>query len=316
MNRYDYAKALRKSLKHVGEFPAGYARLGKGDGTGTIIADASRRLVYVFETVGSVPSAVPLDQGIDIRSLNNPTLEGFRVRLAYPSYAPDRVHVMDLDDGEGLQALGGFTPQEQLNAAQATPQTANMADFRLSVVSGLTVQVNPGKYFQRSTGKWQYFGGDTIALTMPTTSGYHQMQVVALDTEDGDLDVVSNTAEVGTNKDLYDLSTIAGMTIPDGYLPCGAVHCLNGVTDLAETDIYRNADPRVMFQARTTPVLVSTANVSNPPTDAELDAEFGTPAAVGAGYARVINDAGADANNYWVVSNGISWWYVALTKAV
>lgn len=313
MNRYEFAKALRKSLKHVGEFPAGYARLGKGDGTGAIVADVTRRLVYVFEAVGSVPSAVPLDQGIDIRSLNNPTLEGFRVRLAYPSYAPDKVHVMGLDDGEGLQAVGGYTPQEQLTAALAVPQTANIADFRLSVVSGLTVMVNPGKYYQRSTGAWKHFGGDTITLTMPTTSGYHQMQVVALDTEDGDLNVVSNTAEVGTNKDLYDLSTIAGMTIPDGYLPCGAVHCMNGVTNLDETThIYRTADPRVMFQARRTPVLVSDDNVSATPTAAEITTAFG---AQGDGFIGVLDDAGAGTTVYVVVRKNSKWWYAAMTEA-
>jgi hypothetical protein len=315
MNRYEYAKALRKGLKHVGEFPAGYARLGKGDGAGTIVADATRRLVYVFEAVGSVPSAVPLDQGIDIRSLNNPTLEGFRVRLAYPSYAPDRVHVVGLDDGEGLQAVGGFTPQEQLTAALAVPQTANIADFRLSVVSGLTVMVNPGKYYQHGTGDWTYFGGDTLALTMPSTSGYHQLQLVCLDTDAGALAAVAGTAEAGSNKDVFDNTTIDALVVPDGYMPVGAVHCTQGVTTLTETDIYRNADPRVMFQARRTVVRYSTANVSNPPTDAELDAALGTPATVGAGYATVLNDNGAGTNEYFVWSDGSAWWYAAGTKA-
>jgi hypothetical protein len=315
MNRYEYAKALRKPLGHIGEFPAGYARLGKGDGTGVIIADASRRLAWTFQEVGSVPSVYPVDQGIDIRSLNNPTLEGFRVRLAFPNYAPDRVHIMGLDDGEGLSAVGGYTPQEQMNAAQAVPQTANIADFRLSVVSGLTVQVNPGKYYQNSTGDWQYFGGDTLALTMPTTSGYHQMQVIYLDTETGDLDVLSNTAELGSNKDAFGYATIDALTIPDGALLSGAVHCVQGVTDLAETDIYRNADPRVIFQARRTTVHYSTANVSNPPTDAELDAALGTPAAVGAGYAALINDGDAGTNEYMVWSDGTNWFYVEGTKA-
>lgn len=59
----------------------------------------------------------------------------------------------------------------------------------------------------------------------------------------------------------------------------------------------------------------STANVSNPPTDAELDSALGTPAAVGAGYQCLLDDGGADTNVYLVVSNGTSWHYVALTKA-
>jgi hypothetical protein len=62
-------------------------------------------------------------------------------------------------------------------------------------------------------------------------------------------------------------------------------------------------------------VNVSTADVSNPPTDAELDSEFGTPATVGAGFIAIVDDNGADTNDYLVVSNGTSWWYATLTKA-
>ena len=63
-------------------------------------------------------------------------------------------------------------------------------------------------------------------------------------------------------------------------------------------------------------IQVSTADVTNPPTDAELDAEFGTPGAVGAGYVALLDDNNGDANVYLVFSSGTSWWYVALTKAV
>lgn len=59
----------------------------------------------------------------------------------------------------------------------------------------------------------------------------------------------------------------------------------------------------------------SSANVSNPPTDAELDSAFGTPAAVGDGFMATVNDNGADTAQWLVVSNGASWWYVGMTKA-
>jgi hypothetical protein len=59
----------------------------------------------------------------------------------------------------------------------------------------------------------------------------------------------------------------------------------------------------------------SNANVSNPPTDAELDSAFGTPASVGNGFAALLDDNGADTNVYLVASNGTSWFYTALTKA-
>jgi hypothetical protein len=60
----------------------------------------------------------------------------------------------------------------------------------------------------------------------------------------------------------------------------------------------------------------SDANVSSPPTDAELDAAFGTPAAVGDGYIAFVDDAGTGAQVWLVTSDGTNWWYEALTKAV
>lgn len=65
-----------------------------------------------------------------------------------------------------------------------------------------------------------------------------------------------------------------------------------------------------------TGVRVSRANVSNPPTDAELDGAFGTPAAVGAGFVGLVDDNGAGAAVWVVYSDGTNWWYEGLTKAV
>lgn len=61
---------------------------------------------------------------------------------------------------------------------------------------------------------------------------------------------------------------------------------------------------------------VNTPNVSFPPTDAELDAEFGTPTAVGAGFIRLLHDAGGGVNFYIVASDGANWWTISGTKAV
>jgi len=60
---------------------------------------------------------------------------------------------------------------------------------------------------------------------------------------------------------------------------------------------------------------VHTDNVSNPPTDAELDAIFGAPGTVGAGFTAYINDNGDGNNFYQVVSDGTNWWIFTATKA-
>lgn len=71
------------------------------------------------------------------------------------------------------------------------------------------------------------------------------------------------------------------------------------------------------LEAREAPVApVATDNVSSPPADAELDAAFGTPAGVGAGFVGLVDDNGAGTAVWLVASDGSNWWYEGLTKAV
>lgn len=53
-------------------------------------------------------------------------------------------------------------------------------------------------------------------------------------------------------------------------------------------------------------------NVSNPPTQAEMVSSFG--AAGREGFVGVLDDDGGDNDVYLVVDNGLSYWYVTLTK--
>lgn len=62
---------------------------------------------------------------------------------------------------------------------------------------------------------------------------------------------------------------------------------------------------------------VATADVAgpSPPTDAELDSAFGTPATVGEGFLAMIDDI-ASGNSCWLVwSDGTNWWYASGSKA-
>lgn len=61
---------------------------------------------------------------------------------------------------------------------------------------------------------------------------------------------------------------------------------------------------------------VSTANTANPPTDAELDSAFGTPATVGTGFIGLLNDNNGGTNEYLCWSDGTNWFYATGTKAV
>lgn len=52
---------------------------------------------------------------------------------------------------------------------------------------------------------------------------------------------------------------------------------------------------------------VSTANTANPPTDAELDSAFGTPATVGSGFVGILDDADGGTNVYICFTEGSVW---------
>jgi len=56
--------------------------------------------------------------------------------------------------------------------------------------------------------------------------------------------------------------------------------------------------------------------VSDPPTDAELDAIFTSPAALGDGCIVVLFDGGSGGQAWLIVSDGVSYWHQKLTVAV
>ncbi len=64
----------------------------------------------------------------------------------------------------------------------------------------------------------------------------------------------------------------------------------------------------------------STANVSDPPTDAQIDSAFGTPAVVGSNFIGVIDDndgaVSGDVWMCWTTGTAAEWFYLSMTKAL
>lgn len=56
--------------------------------------------------------------------------------------------------------------------------------------------------------------------------------------------------------------------------------------------------------------------LSDPPTDAELDGIFGTPATVGQGFVGFVQDSTSGLRTYLIYSDGTSWYYIAFDIAV
>jgi len=59
----------------------------------------------------------------------------------------------------------------------------------------------------------------------------------------------------------------------------------------------------------------SSSSVSDPPTDSELNAIFGTAASVGTGFFAILNDADLSLKQYIVWSDGGTWWYLLGNQA-
>lgn len=267
----DIAKDLRDSLGEIGEIPGGYAYLGKGDGTGTIIYDSARRLVYCYD--GYTVFVVPVAQGIHFPSMNKAELVGKRVRLGYPSYNKNRLHLTGFDSDSSLAGLGGVLPGEQYTSNLVLPDVGSIANFRgypTAPDASTEVYISGGAYYDQA-GQWAWFGGDeTTDLTAAIaalTSGQHQMAVIVVDKSTGELEVFTNTAETGTDKDLFDTVTLAGiLDNKGGYDVVSAVHLYYGQTEIVENDFYRNVDPRIALSSRTVEYTASVTTTDNTQT--------------------------------------------------
>lgn len=207
----------------------------------------------------------------------------------------------------------GGNPQEALENKELKWVTKAILDeFKAIPIGSTEILISPG-FMPDGT---RFNGAVTTTLTTAIgnlSAGQHQLACVYVQS-DRTLDV-----QLATAKDALDPLTVADIaechTAADSdALPVVAVQLVEGVADI--TDEYLRYDLRLLFSALATRrIATSSADVTNPPTDAELDSAFGTPTEAGAGFVSLLDDAGGDANVYLVASNGTSWWYAAMTKA-
>jgi hypothetical protein len=92
-------------------------------------------------------------------------------------------------------------------------------------------------------------------------------------------------------------SPSAKLGMGDNYVEVNA----NGVLKL-----YGDAQTSIQYK---------TNNVSNPPTDAELDTVYGVPSTHPAGFTSLLNDNGGGTDVYLVTTDSVNWYYTTLTKA-
>lgn len=88
------------------------------------------------------------------------------------------------------------------------------------------------------------------------------------------------------------------------------------MAQVTNTELVRNLQPYFKGIDDSPICRVSTANVSNPPTAAQITSAFDSPANLPEGWQAIIDDNGAGTNVWLVTAVSGSWWYEALTAAV
>lgn len=119
---------------------------------------------------------------------------------------------------------------------------------------------------------------------------------------------------------LQGLDTTAFLKVSDttfgALLSVDASNIANVIFTSTTSDTIQESFSHIHNEYRLVNETILTHDVSNPPTDAELDNLFGTPASAGKGFYRYINDNGAGSNFYKVVSDSTNWWVFTGTKAL
>jgi len=258
----NFRAQLSQHLAAVGN-AVGYSKprnvkLGKGDGTGTIVFSSSERLVHFFEGTlgGEIRSqgVALLPSGVGIPLRNSKNNEGLDIQLRYgPGEQYPEVFKLLKDAYIGSD---GRSPEDQDRDRGLTPALAQLDTLRLRVVSNSNVVMVKGTYFyvRPSTGQWRTvtdsaldLDGDIDALT----SGQHQLALVYFDAETGSLQRVLGTALTASatppNRSEFKDYSVANLTLPAYAIPSMAVYLYYGQA-LAEADLYRAYDPRPLFQ--------------------------------------------------------------------
>ena len=300
------------------DFPA---TLGSATG---VLAAPSGLAGYVAAQV-MVPSGLT---EMEVRCVDPsiPRRAGLKVRVrkeygVWTAYRVDPEYVTDFYGGNPSGATAGELGYFGANAMVL--DTRQVSTLRVYPTDPPSLSVTVGEYLVRYGDTWLAYAGGTLDLTakVPSAGLMQKIVIVGMDGSAGTVTTVDGAdtyrITAGSDAQPFTVTDIALMlnsaTIPRDFLPGTAVRLYQGQTTVQKWDIFLDVKA-LAGQPRHLPV--STADVSNPPTEAELLAEFNSASWCGAGFMAIVNDNGAGTNEYLVWSDGTNWFYLAGTKAV
>jgi hypothetical protein len=259
--------------------------------SGGIIRGESGDIYVDFGTTGSEYFAVTDDAGNYLKN------------YIYFENGSGSEYIADTDIQIGCDVFNGST-----NPSFYSDTTLNMTyirppkyDGNITAMSGIVIFNN--KHATRST--FNTNGHAPVSVSSQGTA-IRQGVVNSVAVGGGGLSLNRDSTAFMYKADIADSLWVKGNVRIDGELVC------NDSATFVD-DVIVGGDFETSNDIKQD---VHTDDVSNPPTDAELDAIFGTPATVGAGYRALIDDNGGGANFYEVVSDGTNWWIFTGTKAL
>jgi hypothetical protein len=313
------AKALRDNHEEIAINLGIDAILGKllADGSWIIDIDTRPGWVYVSYNNGARNTVVEaLDSGVS-RTRGMP------------------VWLFKMNDGQfEVKAAGAKAATYNAEAARYTGNVSYHTHEKGSglddwvspnrFLCGLVRPTNPSSMSVQIEAFWyagRYIAATTFDLTsaQPATANMWAWIMVAYDPAAQDFVAVTGTEQpvvVPLDEELLADFDMTGLVPLDGVRVREDDSAIPEVDSIGVARFSVEGMRHFLSSADVSVLKYSTANVSNPPTDAELDTAFGTPAEVGAGFIAALNDNGAGTNFYFVGSDGANWWYVAGTKAV
>lgn len=249
------------SIDHItqkrGRRVVGFALLGKGDGSGTLVVPnglpreiwARRSDTRELFTLYLPPNSVIAFQD------GNAAIETIEMRYGYET-DNSRLQILDALTSAGQQAVGSQSPIEQTIAQAYWTPLDHITTLRAAPSSPVSTNVSvagPLWYPRSSTSKYLFQSGTTSLSTQITAlaAGKHQLAVLYLDTATGSLGVLTNTAATaaGTlpSRSEWAYTDVQAISIASTYIPIIVIYLYYGQTAVAEADFYRTWDLRPMF---------------------------------------------------------------------
>jgi len=241
---------------------------------------------------------------------------------AIAKYA-DTTGLLLADSGVIIDASNNMTLPGTLSvSAPVTPAGTGAVSANLSVLSNGTTQFGIGVYANTAggsiglggtaAGRFRGFRAATSLTSPSAISGTATIIQIEAFGYDGSAYAQGATIQMrgnGTWNGSAHPSDMVFLVVPDASTTATTILTLN-------KDLSAQFAGVANASAAGLRTKVSTANVTNPPTEAEIISAFGTAASVGSGFVGIIDDNGGHANEYLVWSDGSKYFYATGTLAV